>query len=74
VFAAKLPGHPLVDAPMKEHRVPKPPRAGPNSDIHGVHQDDRPNVEVAAELNQGAADLAEAKRRSVGRPKRRRRS
>jgi hypothetical protein len=49
--------------------MPKPPRATHNSDIDGVHRDERSNVEVAAEHGQGASDLAAAKRKSVGRPK-----
>jgi hypothetical protein len=52
----------------QEIEVAKPPQAKPHSDMDGVHQDERRNTDVAAELDQGAADLAEAKAESVGRP------
>ena len=48
----------------------KPPAAPPNSDIDGVHQDERPNVEVADERGEDAGDLAKAERHSTGRPPR----
>jgi len=46
----------------------KPPKAAPHSDIDGVHADERPNTEVAAERGEGAADLKRAKDKSVARP------
>ena len=46
----------------------KPPPTTPHSDIKGVHQDERRNVDAANEAGQSAADLAEAKRKSRGRP------
>ncbi len=46
----------------------KPPKTPPHSDINGVHADERPNTEVAAERGEGAADLKRAKDKSVARP------
>jgi hypothetical protein len=48
--------------------VPKPPKATHHSDIEGVHQDERRNVDVAIDAGQNADDVAEAKRQSRGRP------
>jgi hypothetical protein len=48
--------------------MPKPPKATPHSDIDGVHQDERRNVEVADELGDSAEDLAEAGRKNAARP------
>ena len=48
--------------------MPKPPKATPHSDIDGVHQDERVNVETATELGQDASDLARARAKSKGRP------
>ena len=50
--------------------MPKPPLATPHSDIDGVHRDERPNVETANDAEQGAEDLAHAKRQSTARPPR----
>ena len=46
----------------------KPPKSTPHSDVDGVHQDEKPNVETAAEAGQGAAGLARAKKESKARP------
>ena len=46
----------------------KPPKTTPHSDIDGVHQDERLNVETANELGQDASDLARAKEQSTARP------
>ncbi len=46
----------------------KPPKATPHSDIDGVHQDEALNAERAAELGEGAEELARAKEESAGRP------
>ncbi len=46
----------------------KPPKATPHSDIDGVHQDEVPNVERAAEIGDSAEQLARAERESVARP------
>jgi hypothetical protein len=35
----------------------KPPPSTPHSDMDGIHQDERPNTEVAAELGQSAKTL-----------------
>jgi hypothetical protein len=54
---------------MKEQRrMPKPPKATPHSDIDGVHEGERPNTDVAAELGQGAEDLKRARDGNVARP------
>jgi hypothetical protein len=49
--------------------VPKPPESTPHSDIDGVHQDEKLNVESALEAGQGAEDLARAKAESKGKPR-----
>ena len=46
----------------------KPPKATPNSDIEGVHQDERRNTDLAAEQGATAADLKRAGDESKGRP------
>ena len=46
----------------------RPPEAKPNSDIDGVHQDERRNTDVAAEIGDDAGDLEDARKKSVGRP------
>lgn len=46
----------------------RPPKSSPHSDLDGVHEDSRPNVDAAAEAGEGAEDLARAKRESVGKP------
>jgi hypothetical protein len=48
--------------------MPKPPKATPHSDIDGVHEDERPNTDVAAELGQGAEDLKRARDGNAARP------
>jgi hypothetical protein len=53
----------------KEAKVAKPPKTTPHSDIDGVHQDERPNVESAKKAGQGARDLAKAHEKSKGRPR-----
>ncbi len=49
--------------------MPKPPKSDPHSDIDGVHQDERPNVETARESGQTATSLALARLQSKGRPR-----
>ena len=46
----------------------KPPKATPHSDLDGVREDERRNIDSAAEAGQDSADLAEAKKKSIGRP------
>ena len=46
----------------------KPPKTTPHSDIDGVHQEETPNTDVAADLGQSGAELARARRQSVARP------
>ena len=48
--------------------MPKPPKATPHSDIDGVHQDERPNVDTATEQGQSAGSLDKAKQGAVARP------
>lgn len=48
--------------------MPKPPKSTPHSDIEGIHQDERRNVDAAIEAGQNSADLAEARKESRGRP------
>ena len=46
----------------------KPPPSTPHSDIDGIHQDERPNTEVAAELGQSAGTLQAVGKQRVARP------
>lgn len=46
----------------------KPPPSTPHSDIDGIHEDERPNTDVAAELGQDSGDVADAKADSKARP------
>lgn len=39
----------------------KPPKSTPHSDLHGVHSDEKPNVETADEVGDDAGDLARAR-------------
>ena len=48
--------------------MPKPPPTPPHSDIEGVHRDKRRNTDVTADRGESAREIAEAKRKSVGRP------
>ena len=46
----------------------KPPKSTPHSDLDGVHEDEKGNVESAEEAGEGTADLALARAQSKGRP------
>ncbi|WP_129791677.1 hypothetical protein [Sphingosinicella sp. CPCC 101087] len=46
----------------------KPPKTPPHSDMEGVDQDEMRNVDVASDKGQDAADLAQARKESKGRP------
>lgn len=46
----------------------KPPATPPHSDIDGVHEDEKPNTDVAAALGQDSGDVKRAKEKSVARP------
>jgi hypothetical protein len=46
----------------------KPPKSAPHSDIDGVHQDEKPNVDTAQEAGQSGASLARAKKETKARP------
>ena len=46
----------------------KVPKSTPHSDLDGVHEDERPNVESACEAGEDAGDLEQARRESAGRP------
>ncbi len=46
----------------------QPPKSGPHSDIDGVHQDERPNVETAEESGQTTANLGLAREKGKGYP------
>jgi hypothetical protein len=48
--------------------MPKPPKTPPHSDLDGVHEDERPNIETANAAGQGAADLERARADSPGKP------
>lgn len=44
------------------------PKSTPHSDLDGVHEDKRPNIETAREAGQDTGDLERASRDSAGRP------
>ena len=46
----------------------KVPKSTPHSDLDGVHEDERPNVESALEGGEDSGDLEQARRESAGRP------
>ena len=46
----------------------KPPKSTPHSDIDGVHQDERRNVDTANEAGQDSGDLARANEEDSARP------
>ncbi len=46
----------------------KPPESTPHSDIDGVHEDGRPNVESANDVGQDNEDVELAAEETVGRP------
>jgi len=48
--------------------VTKPPKSTPHSDIDGVHEDERRNVDTAIEQGQDNKDVERAAEESVGRP------
>ncbi len=48
--------------------MPKPPQSTPHSDIDGVHQDEKPNTEVAAKLGQSAKTLQDVGKERVAKP------
>lgn len=47
----------------------KPPPSTPHSDLDGVHQDEKPNIETALETGETSADLKLARDRAKGRPR-----
>jgi hypothetical protein len=47
----------------------KPPKSTPHSDIDGVHQDERPNVDGAIDAGEDTRDLGLAHEESAGRPR-----
>ncbi|MDT9598062.1 hypothetical protein [Sphingosinicella rhizophila] len=47
----------------------KPPKSPPHSDLDGVREDERRNVDVANESGQDSGDLERADRHSAGRPR-----
>ena len=52
----------------KENQMAKPPKSTPHSDLDGVHEDEKKNVDSARDSGQSAADLARARAGSKGRP------
>lgn len=47
----------------------KPPKTPPHSDLDGVAEDEKNNVDAAIKSGQDSGDLAKAKDRSIGRPR-----
>lgn len=48
--------------------MPKPPQSTPSSDIDGVHQDEKLNVDSANEAGQDSSDVQRAHEGSAARP------
>jgi hypothetical protein len=48
--------------------VARPPKSPPHSDIDGVHQDEKPNVEAAVETGQDTRNLKLARDESRAKP------
>ena len=48
--------------------VTKPPKSNPHSDMDGVHEDERPNIETANDVGQDNEDVELAAEETVGRP------
>jgi hypothetical protein len=48
--------------------MPKPPQSTPHSDLDGVHEDERRNVDTANAAGQDSGDLEKASRENRGRP------
>jgi hypothetical protein len=46
----------------------KPPRSTPHSDLDGVREDEKPNVESAVEAGEDADNLALARKEASARP------
>jgi hypothetical protein len=57
-----------VDSVEGDRPVTKLPQSTPHSDIDGVHQDERPNVDTANEAGQDSGDLKRAHDQSQARP------
>jgi hypothetical protein len=48
--------------------VSQPPKSTPHSDLHGVHRDEKPNVESAVEAGEGTQNLALARDEAAAKP------
>jgi hypothetical protein len=48
----------------------KPPKSTPHSDIDGIHEDERPNVDSAIDAGEDSSDLGLAHEETTGRPAR----
>ena len=46
----------------------RPPKSTPHSDLDGVNEDKRRNVDAALEAGEGTENLARARREAVGKP------
>lgn len=46
----------------------QPPKSTPHSDIDGIHEDEKSNIDSANQAGQDSADLARAREQSKGRP------
>lgn len=49
-------------------QMAQPPKATPNSDIDGIHQDEVRNTDIAADRGESAGTVAAAKDKTVARP------
>ena len=47
----------------------KPPKSTPHSDIDGIHQDEKRNVDTAIDTGQDSEDVRFAKDQTIARPK-----
>ena len=59
---------PHVGGESLEENVTKPPKSTPHSDIDGVHEDERRNVDTAVQNGQDSGDVERAAEEAVGRP------
>lgn len=48
--------------------MPKPPRSTPHSDLDGVHQDGKSNIDSANEAGEGVENLVLAQEESAAKP------
>jgi len=48
--------------------VTKPPKSTPHSDVDGIYQDERSNIDTAVDVGEDSKDLKRAQEETVARP------